>query len=89
MLAHKKLWESGLNPQYNESGTPSESCWWYSSTTTEEEFALMSDNGQTGEDELERMFALFFALYFADEASDPISRMQVNSDYDPEDYIEV
>ena len=80
MLAHKKLWECGLYQNIS---------WQSDVVTSDEEFELMQDiPSPAGNDEY-GMICMFFALYFADEASDPISRMQVNSDYDPEDYIEV
>lgn len=70
MKAHRKLWESGL---YDSQIVGARSGWWLSDRTDNRECRLMRSIQRQPEDidftspEKDGMYALFFALYFADE----------------------
>lgn len=90
MLAHKKLWESALYPLSIEYPIPVTS-WSTCLVTTGSEFSVMIND--IDPDELihtsesdKHMYALFFALYFAD-AEKCIAG--VGSIHDSNYYIEV
>lgn len=83
--AHKKLWNAGKTGYIKNCDNPTWNCrfWGAVKISTVTEFGIMNEDSKDREDiesteELERFYALFMALYFADNpVSYPIDTIEV------------
>lgn len=79
-IAHRKLWECGLyQPNDRRFGIDQDNLadrWWLGNVTTDEEAKEMgvfdSIIIDTSNSTINKMYALFFALYFADEGEQDV-----------------